>query len=70
MCWLQTRIAPTVDNVPNGLKSRTADGPLINVKLGCFSVQPEQQNVTTNIENCINTGGKKGQGTSSDRGIN
>lgn len=66
---IQAKTTPTINNVPNSLQSCAADGPLIDVKLGCFLVQPEKQNVTTKIEDCINTSGKKGQGTSSDRGI-
>jgi hypothetical protein len=65
----QERISSTIDNIANSLKSCTPDGPLIDIKLGCLSVQPEKHNITTDIENCINGSSQKRQGTSRDRSV-
>jgi hypothetical protein len=51
-----------IDNVTDGLETRTSDGPFIRVKFLSFLVQPKQDDVGSDIKNGIDTGGQERQG--------
>ena len=55
----------TVYYVPNRLKSSTSHRPFVDIKPSGFLVQPEKNDIATDIKDGIHCSGKKRQGTGS-----
>lgn len=60
----------TVDDIADGLKPRSADGPLVHVHGHSLAVQPVQYNVATKVERRIDSSGDKGERSGGDGGVN
>ena len=59
----------TVNDIPDGLEARPADGPLARVERERLAVQPVEHDVAPEVECRIDCRGDKGEGGGGNGGI-